>query len=64
MPVEQGADQLVVIKTERLERHTALTGSAVGKRLLRTWSQERERFVKVMPEEFRRALRAQLELVS
>jgi glutamate synthase domain-containing protein 3 len=47
-----------------LERHTALTGSAVGKRLLRTWSQERERFVKVMPEEYRRALRAQLELVS
>jgi glutamate synthase domain-containing protein 3 len=47
-----------------LERHLALTGSAVAKRLLRTWAQERERFVKVMPEEYRRALRAQLELVS
>ncbi len=47
-----------------LERHVALTGSAVAKRLLRAWPQERERFVKVMPEEYRRALRAQLELVS
>ena len=47
-----------------LERHAALTGSAVAKRLLRRWTQERERFVKVMPEEYRRALRAQLELVS
>jgi glutamate synthase domain-containing protein 3 len=47
-----------------LERHLALTGSAVARRLLRTWAQERERFVKVMPEEYRRALRAQLELVS
>ena len=33
-------------------------------RLLRAWTQEREHFVKVMPEEYRRALRAQLELVS
>jgi glutamate synthase (NADPH/NADH) large chain len=47
-----------------LERHAALTGSAVAKRLLRAWQQERERFIKVMPEEYRRALRAQLELVS
>jgi glutamate synthase domain-containing protein 2/glutamate synthase domain-containing protein 3 len=47
-----------------LERHEALTASAVAKRLLRAWAQERERFVKVMPEEYRRALRAQLELVS
>jgi glutamate synthase domain-containing protein 3 len=47
-----------------LERHAALTASAVAKRLLRTWPQEREHFIKVMPEEYRRALRAQLELVS
>jgi glutamate synthase domain-containing protein 3 len=32
--------------------------------VLRTWTQDGERFVKVMPEEYRRALRAQLELVS
>jgi glutamate synthase (NADPH) large chain len=55
-------DQEVV--HDLLERHAALTASAVARRLLRTWSQERERFVKVMPEEYRRALRAQLELVS
>jgi glutamate synthase domain-containing protein 3 len=47
-----------------LERHAALTGSAVATRVLRTWAQARERFVKVMPEEYRRALRAQHELVS
>jgi glutamate synthase (NADPH/NADH) large chain len=47
-----------------LERHAALTGSAVANRVLNSWSQARERFVKVMPEEYRRALRAQLELVS
>jgi glutamate synthase (NADPH/NADH) large chain len=47
-----------------IERHAALTGSAVAKRVLRNWTQERDRFVKVMPEEYRRALRAQLELVS
>jgi glutamate synthase domain-containing protein 2/glutamate synthase domain-containing protein 1/glutamate synthase domain-containing protein 3 len=47
-----------------LEQHAGLTGSTVAMRLLRGWAQERERFVKVMPEEYRRALRAQLELVS
>jgi glutamate synthase (NADPH/NADH) large chain len=47
-----------------LEQHAGLTGSTVAMRLLRGWAQEREHFVKVMPEEYRRALRAQLELVS
>ena len=47
-----------------LVRHLALTGSAMAERLLRTWTQEREHFIKVMPEEYRRALRAQLELVG
>ena len=47
-----------------LEQHAGLTGSTVAMRLLRAWAQEREHFVKVMPEEYRRALRAQLELVS
>ena len=44
--------------------HAALTGSDVARRLLDGWRQAGERFVKVMPEEYRRALRAQLELVS
>jgi glutamate synthase domain-containing protein 3 len=58
-----GAGDLELVRG-LLERHATLTGSAVAKRLLRTWPQERERFVKVMPEEYRRALRAQLELVG
>ncbi len=58
-----GADDNETVRA-LLERHAALTGSAVAERVLRSWTQERERFVKVMPEEYRRALRAQLELVS
>jgi len=58
-----GVDDLELVRG-LIERHAALTGSSVAMRLLRTWPQERERFVKVMPEEYRRALRAQLELVS
>ena len=58
-----GVDDLELVHG-LLERHAALTGSSVANRLLRTWPQERVRFVKVMPEEYRRALRSQLELVS
>jgi glutamate synthase domain-containing protein 2/glutamate synthase domain-containing protein 3 len=57
------AEDLVLVR-DLLERHGSLTGSEVAKRLLRSWRQTRERFVKVMPEEYRRALRAQLELVG
>jgi glutamate synthase (NADPH) large chain len=57
------AEDLVLVR-DLLERHASLTGSEVAKRLLRNWRQTRERFVKVMPEEYRRALRAQLELVG
>src|SRR5438105_1829339 len=47
-----------------LERHAALTGSEVAKRLLRNWRQTLGRLLKVMPEEYRRALREErLELV-
>jgi glutamate synthase domain-containing protein 3 len=58
-----GTDDRQIVH-DLLERHAALTGSDVAQRLLRTWSQARDRFVKVIPEEYRRALRAQLELVS
>jgi glutamate synthase (NADPH) large chain len=58
-----GVHDLAVVR-DLLERHELLTGSEVAKRLIRTWRQSRERFVKVMPEEYRRALRAQLELVG
>jgi glutamate synthase domain-containing protein 3 len=48
-----------------LERHAALTGSELARRLLRNWRQTLSRMVKVMPEEYRRALREErLELVS
>ena len=48
-----------------LERHLSLTGSEVAKRLLRNWRQTLSRMVKVMPEEYRRALREErLELVG
>ncbi len=56
-------DDLVIVRN-LLERHALLTGSEVAKRLLRNWRQARERFVKVLPEEYRRALRAHLELVG
>jgi glutamate synthase (NADPH) large chain len=55
-------DQMLI--RDLLERHSSLTGSGVAKQLLRTWRQSRGQFVKVMPEEYRRALRAQLELVG
>ena len=48
-----------------LERHVGLTGSELAKRLLRNWRQTLARLVKVMPEEYRRALREErLELVG
>jgi glutamate synthase (NADPH) large chain len=56
-------EDLVIVRT-LLERHELLTGSEVAKRLLRNWRQARERFVKVLPEEYRRALRAHLELAG
>ena len=48
-----------------LEQHAQLTGSAVARRVLKQWRNSASRFVKVMPEEYERALRAEpLELVS
>jgi glutamate synthase (ferredoxin) len=42
-----------------VERHLALTGSAVAARLLGDWVAARSRFVQVIPHEYRRALRAE-----
>jgi glutamate synthase domain-containing protein 2/glutamate synthase domain-containing protein 1/glutamate synthase domain-containing protein 3 len=48
-----------------LERHATYTGSDVAKRLLRSWRRTVSQMVKVMPEEYRRALREErLELVG
>jgi glutamate synthase domain-containing protein 3 len=39
-----------------IERHARYTGSAQAKRILERWSEYRARFVKVFPNEYRRAL--------
>jgi glutamate synthase (NADPH/NADH) large chain len=39
-----------------IEKHVKYTGSARGKLILRDWSVYRGKFVKVMPQEYRRAL--------
>jgi glutamate synthase domain-containing protein 3 len=39
-----------------IERHARLTGSAQAKRILERWADYRAKFVKVFPNEYRRAL--------
>jgi glutamate synthase domain-containing protein 3 len=39
-----------------IERHARYTGSAQAKRILENWNQYRAKFVKVFPNEYRRAL--------
>jgi glutamate synthase (NADPH/NADH) large chain len=51
------ADDLEWLRA-RIAVHTAETGSTVGNRLLALWSLERERFVKVMPQDYKRVLAA------
>ena len=43
---------------DRLARHVAETDSAVGIRTLARWAQDRDRFVKVMPQDYQRVLAA------
>jgi glutamate synthase (NADPH/NADH) large chain len=43
---------------EHIARHVAETGSAVGTRVLARWAQDSERFVKVMPQDYKRVLEA------
>ena len=40
---------------EMIERHVALTGSAIGERVLNNWSEAVGQFVVVMPREFKKA---------
>ncbi|TML16078.1 MAG: glutamate synthase large subunit [Actinobacteria bacterium] len=44
---------------ECIHRHTQETGSAVGNRILALWHQEKDLFVKVMPQDYKRVLVAQ-----
>ena len=39
-----------------IEKHLAYTGSTRAKKLLESWAAERTKFVKVFPNEYRRAL--------
>ena len=58
IPLHQGAtDEALLLGL--LEQHQALTGSAQAAALLAQWPAVRERFVKVFPHEYRRALAAQ-----
>ncbi|MGH3724659.1 MAG: glutamate synthase large subunit [Mycobacterium sp.] len=41
-----------------IEKHVATTDSAVGQRILADWSGQSDSFVKVMPREYRRVLKA------
>jgi glutamate synthase domain-containing protein 3 len=47
-----------------LERHVELTGSGVAAALLAGWSHAAASFVKVMPRDYRRALRAAEEAAA
>jgi glutamate synthase (NADPH/NADH) large chain len=44
---------------DRVQRHVAETGSAVGQRLLEEWDHAVGQFVKVMPKDYKRVLDAQ-----
>jgi glutamate synthase (NADPH/NADH) large chain len=43
---------------ECISRHVAETASVVGTRILARWAQDSERFVKVMPQDYKRVLEA------
>jgi glutamate synthase (NADPH/NADH) large chain len=45
-----------------VERHVELTGSALGQRLIDSWSEAVTRFVRVVPNDYRRVLEAQARM--
>ncbi|HEY5764259.1 MAG TPA: glutamate synthase large subunit [Rhodocyclaceae bacterium] len=54
-PRHRGQEDEALLKS-LIERHATYTGSARAKQLLAQWDNVRERFVKVFPKEYRRAL--------
>jgi glutamate synthase (ferredoxin) len=56
-PLDDAAEAAAV--RDLVERHLALTGSAVAARLLGDWEAARTRFVRVIPHDYRRALQAE-----
>jgi glutamate synthase (ferredoxin) len=49
---------------ELIERHTALTGSAIGERVLQQWPVMHRQFVVVMPRDFKRVRAAEARALS
>jgi glutamate synthase (NADPH) large chain len=49
---------------ELVERHLALTGSAVAARLIGDWAAARARFVRVVPHDYRRVLEAEARMLA
>jgi glutamate synthase (NADPH/NADH) large chain len=45
-----------------IERHVAVTGSELGRRLLGDWKATLSRFVKVLPHDYRRMVESQRQL--
>ena len=40
-----------------IEQHASYTGSGLAKMILDNWTQERKKFIKVFPSEYKRALK-------
>ena len=59
-PVEPG-DEGAALK-ELVRRHAAATGSARARRILDDWEAWRPRFVRVLPNDYRRVLEAQARM--
>ncbi|NTV02996.1 MAG: glutamate synthase large subunit [Chlorobiaceae bacterium] len=59
-PVESEED-LAWLK-DRVERHVAATGSELGARILGEWANASQRFVKVLPNDYKRAMDAMKEV--
>jgi len=51
-------DAEIALVRERIERHMALTGSELGKRILGDWQNSLAKFFKVMPQDYERMLNA------
>jgi glutamate synthase (NADPH/NADH) large chain len=49
---------------ELVERHLALTGSAVAARLLGDWAAAQSRFVRVIPHDYRRVVEAEARMLA
>ena len=59
--LEPPADDDVTWLHDRVARHLAETDSAVARRLLEDWDAASGRFVKVMPKDYKRVLKAESE---